>query len=107
MDESRFRAEQLLTLSSAARRLADLIAAAERPVRYEVLRHLLRVSEETMIEVLEEAVHVRLVRRGDDPFTYTPHDDTVGAEIREAMPPDRLDRMRRQLESAAERVFGE
>ncbi len=107
MDESRFRAEQLLTLSSAARRLADLIAASEAPVRYEVLRHLLRVSEETMIEVLEEAVHVRLVRRGQDPFTYVPHDDMVGAEIREAMPPDRLDRMRRQLDSAAERVFGE
>ena len=107
MDESRFRAEQLLTLSSAARRLADLIAASEAPVRYEVLRHLLRVSEETMIEVLEEAVHVRLVRRGDDPFTYVPYGDTVGAEIREAMQPDRLDRMRRQLGSAAERVFGE
>ena len=107
MDESRFRAEQLLTLSSAARRLADLIAAAERPVRYEVLRHLLRVSEETMIEVLEEAVHVRLVRRGEDPFTYMPYDDAVGAEIREGMLPERLERLRRRLESAAERVFGE
>ena len=46
MDTSRRRAEQLLTLSSAARRLADLIAVAGAPVRYEVLRHLVRVSEE-------------------------------------------------------------
>lgn len=107
MDESRLRAEQLITLSSAARRLADLIAAAEGPARYEVLRHLLRVSEETMIEVLEEAVNVRLVRRGEDPFTYTPYNDALGAEIREGMPPDRLDRLRAQLRSAAERVFGE
>ena len=37
MNDERFRAEQLLTLSSGARRLADLIAAAEGPVRYEVL----------------------------------------------------------------------
>ena len=41
MDESRLRAEQLLTLSSAARRLSDLVAAAEQPLRYEVVRHLL------------------------------------------------------------------
>jgi hypothetical protein len=105
MDEGPVRAEQLLTLSSAARRLAELMSAAEQPAHYEVLRHLLRVSEETMIEVLDEAVHVRLVRRGADPFTYVPHDESVGAEIRESMPPDRLARLRAQLASAAERVF--
>jgi hypothetical protein len=105
MDASRFRAEQLLTLSSAARRLADLVAAAERPLHYEVLRHLLRVSEETMVEVLDEAVHVGLVRRGDDPFTYVPRDDALGAEIRGGMPPERLDRLRRQIHAATERVF--
>jgi hypothetical protein len=99
------RAEQLLTLSSAARRLADLVAAAERPLHYEVLRHLLRVSEETMVEVLDEAVHVRLVRRGDDPFTYVPLDDALGAEIRDGMAPERLDRLRRQIAAASERVF--
>ena len=65
----RLRAEQLLTLSSAARRLSDVVAAAETPLRFEVMRHLLRVSEETMIEVLEEVVTVGLVRRGDDAFT--------------------------------------
>jgi hypothetical protein len=98
-------AERLLTLSSAAKRITDFVAVAREPVNYAVLRHLLRVSEETMIEVLEETIHVRLVRRGDDPFTYVPHDDTVGAEIRETMPPDRLARLRAQLASAAERVF--
>jgi hypothetical protein len=105
MDSGRLRAEQLLTLSSAARRLADLVAAAQRPLRYEVLRHLLRVSEETMVEVLDEAVHANLVRRGDDAFTYVPFDDALAAEIREGMPAERLDRLRTQIERAAERVF--
>jgi hypothetical protein len=105
VDDGRTRAEQLLTLSSAGRRLADLIAASEAPARYEVLRHLLRVSEETMTEVLEEAVHLRLVRRGSDPFTYVPYDEALGAEIVAGMPPERLQRLRQQLASAADRVF--
>jgi hypothetical protein len=103
-DTSRARAEELLTLSSAARRIADLVAASNTPVRYEVLRHLLRVSEETMTEVLEEAVRARLVRRGADPFTYVPHDEHTGEAIRDALG-DRASRMRQQLASAAERVF--
>lgn len=105
MDDARFRAEQLLTLSSGARRLADIIAAAEGPVRYEVLRHMLRVSEETMTEVLEEAVHVRLVRRTDDPFMYVPFDAALGDELRSHMAPERIARMRSQLAGATERVF--
>jgi hypothetical protein len=105
MDESRLRAEELLALSSAARRLADLVAAAEGPVRYEVLRHLLRVSEETMTEVLEEAVRARLLRRGDDPFTYVPHDDATRAAIRDGIGQERIERMRGQIASAAVRVF--
>ena len=107
MDERHdgLRAQDLLTLSSAARRLADLIAAAEAPARYEVLRHLLRVSEETMIEVLEEATHVRLVRRGPDPFTYIPYSDELADEIRDHMSTERLERLRAQLSSAAGRVF--
>ena len=104
MDESRARAEELLTLSSAARRIADLVAASAAPARYEVLRHLLRVSEETMTEVLEEAVRARLVRRGEDPFTYVPHDADTGEQLRDALG-ERAERMRRQMASAADRVF--
>src|SRR5689334_24461446 len=104
MDESRRRAEQLLTLSSGARRLADVIAVAEGPVRYEVLRHLVRVSEETMTEVLQEAVDARLVRRAADPFTYVPYDDQVGSEIRAGIEPARAERMRRQIENARREV---
>lgn len=107
MDDARFRAERLLTLSSGARRLADIIAAAEGPVRYEVLRHLLRVSEETMSEVLEEAVHVRLVRRDADPLMYLPWDEALRDELRSHMTPERIDKMRAHLAGAAERVFGE
>jgi hypothetical protein len=102
--DSRLRAEQLLTLSSAARRLSDLVAAADAPLRYEVMRHLLRVSEETMTEVLDEAVHARLVRRGSDPFTYIPADPQTGAAIRDALGPDRLARLQSQIAGATERV---
>ena len=105
MDESPLRAERLLTLSSAARRLSDLVAAAETPLRYEVARHLLRLSEEDMVEVLEETVAVRLVRRGDDPFTYTPYDGATGEAIRDGMGEERLVRLRAQLAAATARVF--
>lgn len=105
MDTDRVRAEQLLTLSSAARRIADLVAAAGSPIRYEVMRHMLRVSEETMTEVLEEAVRVKLVKRGADPFTYIPFDEATGADIAAAMDAERLDRLRRQIEVATMRVF--
>jgi len=105
MDESRLRAEQLLTLSSAGRRLADLVAASEAPLRYEVVRHLLRVSEETMSEVLEEVVALQLVRRGPDPFTYVPFDEGVREAIRGGMDAERLARLRAQIEGARARVM--
>lgn len=105
MDHSRQRPEQLLTLSSAARRISDLVAASEVPLRYEVMRHLLRVSEETMTEVLDEAVHTGLVKRGPDPFTYVPQDEETGAAIRDALGEDRLARLRAQIAGAMARVF--
>ena len=101
MDSDRLRAEQLLTLSSAARRIADVVALAPGPVRYEVLRHLLRVSEETMVEALDEAVAARLVRRGDDPFSYVPHDAATGAAIAGGIDEQRATRVRAQIARAA------
>jgi hypothetical protein len=103
--QDRQRHDALISLSSAGRRLSDLVSAAGAPVRYEVLRHLLRVSEETMTEVLEEVVELRLVRRGDDPFTYLPYDDATAHEITEALGPEREQRLRTQIEGAARRVF--
>jgi hypothetical protein len=105
MSDGDLPAERLIYLSSGARRLADLIAAAEAPARYEVLRHLLRVSEETMTEVLEEAVGAGLVVRGGDPFTYVPASDAIAAAIREGMGEERLLRLRGQMESARGRVM--
>jgi hypothetical protein len=105
MDASGRRAEELLTLSSAARRLTDLVAVAGEPVRYEVLRHLLRVSEETMTEVLEEAVRLRLVRRADDPFTYVPYDGELAEAIGAEMGAERQERLRQQIAGATRRVF--
>ena len=107
MEERRLRAEQLLTLSSAARRLADLVAVAGAPVRYEVMRHLVRVSEETMTEVLEEAVSARLIRRAGDPFTYVPFDAATGVEIAAGIGPERAARMRAQIAGAGRAVTEE
>ena len=73
-------------------------------MHYEVLRHLLRVSEETMTEVLEEAVRLRLVRRRDDPFTYVPYDDELRAEIAGRWTPNGW-RVCASTSSARRRVF--
>lgn len=105
MDASRLRAEQLLTLSSAARRMSDLIAASDEPLRYEILRHMLRVSEETMTEVLEEAVSASLVKRGPNPFTYVPFNEAIGKDIRAALGEDRLARLQQQISGASKRVL--
>lgn len=104
-DGGRLRAEQLLTLSSAARRLSDLVAASEAPLRYEVMRHMVRVSEETMTEVLDEAVSAGLIARGPDPFTYVPGSDAIGSDIRDALGPERLAHLRSQIAGASARVF--
>jgi hypothetical protein len=104
MDE-RPRAEQLLTLSSAGRRLSDLVAAAEAPLHYNVMRHLLRVSEETMTEVLQEVVDLGLVKRAEHPLLYVPGDEAIGQEMRDALGPERLARHRQQIASASSRVF--
>ena len=105
MDASRARAEQLLTLSSAARRISDLIAASEAPLRYEVMRHLVRVSEEDLIDTLQEATAAKLIRRGPDPFTYVPFDEETGVAIRDCMDEPRLTRLRTHIAGAASRVF--
>ncbi len=100
-------AEHLMTLSSAARRISDLVAASETPLRYEVMRHLVRVSEETMTEVLSEAVGAGLVRRGDDAFTYVSGTDAIRADIRESIGEARLTRMREQIAGATAAVMGQ
>ena len=107
MPDRPLRAEQLLTMSSAGRRLADLVAAAPAPLHYNVMRHLLRVSEETMTEVLQECVDLGLVRRTDDPLSYVPADEAIAIEMRDAIGPERLARMRAQIASATSRVSSE
>ena len=101
-------AQSLLMMSSAARRIADLVAASEQPLRYEVIRHVLRVSEETMTEALEEIVNAGLVRRAaQDPLLYLPRDEALRAELRDHLGEERLARLQRQIAGASERVFGD
>ena len=85
--------------------MSDLVSASVRPLQYEVMRHLLRVSEETMTETLQEVVELHLVKRGADAFTYVPFDDAIGDAIRGSMDAERLARLRAQIESASLRVF--
>lgn len=105
MDERQLRVEQLLHLSGAARRLADFVAAAQQPLRYEVLRHLLRSPEDMMIAALSEVVEARLVARGADPHSYVPYDEATAEAIRRRMDEERLTRLRAQIEAATRRVF--
>ena len=92
-------------LSSAGRRLADVVAVSAAPLRFEVMRHLLRVSEETMIETLEEVVALQLVKRGPDAFTYVPFDDATRDGIVEGMAAERIARLQSQIEGASKRVW--
>ena len=105
MDESGTRAEQLLTLSAVARRLADMVAAAEEPLRFEVLRHALRVPEGDAITALREATDAGLVRRGEDAHTYVPSDEATAAAIRDGWDAERLARLRALISGASARVY--
>ena len=105
MDDSRTRAEQLLTLSTVARRLADMVAAAEEPLHFDVLRHALRAPEGDAIMALREATDAGLVRRGDDPHSYVPSDEATAAAIRDGWDGERLARIRSQIASAKARVY--
>jgi hypothetical protein len=105
VDESHVRAEQLLTLTTVARRLADMVAAAEGPVRFEVLRHALRVPEGDAITALREATDAGLVRRGDDAHSYVPYDEATAAAIREGFDAGRLARLRALIAGATARVY--
>jgi hypothetical protein len=75
------------------------------PLRFEVMRHLLRISEESMIDTLQEVVGLELVKRGDDAFTYVPFDEATRAGIVEGMAPERVERLRSQIEGASKRVW--
>jgi hypothetical protein len=104
MDDRQLRVEQLLHVSGSARRLADFVAAAQQPLRYEVLRHLLRFPEDIMIATLNEAVAARFVARGPDPHTYVPDDEAKAEAIRRGMDNERLTQLRAQIQAATRRV---
>jgi hypothetical protein len=104
VDESGVRAERLLTLSAVARRLADMVAAAEEPLRFEVLRHALRVPEGDAIAALREATNAGLVRRADAD-SYVPSDEATAAAIREGRGDEWLARIRALIAGATARVY--
>lgn len=81
-----------------------MVAAAEEPLRFEVLRHALRVPEGDAITALREATDAGLVRRSDAD-SYVPADDATGAAIREGWDGERLARLRALIASAKARVY--
>jgi len=99
-------AKLLSSLSGAARRIVEVLAAADGPLSYEVLRHILRATEEDMIEALAEGVRSGLVRsvQGPPP-TYELAPD-LARRVQDAIGGERVERLRRQVAGARKRVHG-
>ena len=106
MDERDAR-ERLARLSPSARRLVDYAAVLEDGARWAVLRHIARISEEDMVEDLQEATGAGiLVTSADDPNRYVFADETVRAIVLAEIGEARLPRLRSRAEAARRRVEG-
>ena len=99
--------ERLARLSGSARRLLDYVVVLEGGARYEVLRHLARVSEEDIIEDLREAVSADiLVAMPGRPNSYDFSDDALRALVLAEAGADRLLKLRARAQAARQRVEG-
>ena len=86
--------------------MVELLSVSSVPLSYEVLRHVLRVTEEDMIETLAETVRSGLVRRVEGrPVAYDLSADMARA-VRESLGDERSGRLRQQVDAARERVHG-
>ena len=99
--------ERLSRLSGSARRLLDYAVVLEGGARYEVLRHIARVSEEDMIENLREVVEAGILAAQEGRPNYY---DFTNDEWREVVLADageqRLPKLRAKAEGARRRVEG-
>lgn len=99
--------QRLARLSGSARRLLDYVAVLEGGARYEVLRHLARVSEEDIVEDLREAVDAGvLAATPGRPNSYDFQDDDVRSIVLAEAGAERLPKLRARAEAARRRVEG-
>ena len=100
--------QRLARLSGSARRLLDYVAVLEGGARYEVLRHLARVSEEDMIEDLREAVDAGiLVAMAGRPNSYDFSDESLRELVLAEAGVERLPKLRARAQAARQRVEGD
>ena len=99
--------ERLRGLSGSARRLLDYAVVLEGSARYEVLRHIARVSEEDMIEDLREVVEAGLLAAVPGrPNHYDFVDEGVRALVLADVGEARLPKLRPRALAARRRVEG-
>jgi len=99
--------ERLRGLSGSARRLLDYAVVLEGGARYEVLRHIARVSEEDMIEDLREVVEAGLLSvMPGRPNSYDFVDEGVRALVLADVGETRLPKLRARALAARRRVEG-
>ncbi len=100
--------QRLAPLSGSARRLLDHVAALDGAARYEVLRHIARVSEEDMVEDLREVVEAgALAALPGRPNMYDFPDEAVRAFVVGEAGEERLTRLRARAQAARRRVEGD
>lgn len=100
--------ERLVRLSGSARRLLDYVAVLEGGARYEVLRHIARVTEEDMIADLRETVEAGLLAPlPGRPNAYDFVDASARELVRAQIGVERLPKLRARAEAARRRVEGE
>ncbi len=99
--------DRLVHLSASTRRLLDYVAVLPGGVRYAVLRHIARVSEEDMVIELREAVDagVLAVLPGQ-PNVYDFADEALREIVFEGIGPARLPRLQARAFAARRRVEG-
>ena len=107
-DPSEDPRQRLASLSGSARRMLDYVAALDGAARYEVLRHLARVSEEDMVEDLREVVEAgALAALPGRPNMYDFPDETLRAFVVAEAGVERLARLRGRAQAARRRVEGD
>lgn len=100
--------QRLAGLSSSARRLLDYVAVMEGGVRYAVVRHIVRVTEEDLVEDLKEVVDAGILTAlPGEPNLYDFADESVRSAVLAEIGDARAPKLRQRAEAARRRVEGQ
>lgn len=93
--------QRLSGLSSSTRRMLDYVVVLEDGARYEVLRRMIRLTEQDMIDDLREAVDAGILRvLPGEPNTYAFVDDAIRDVVLAEAGEQRLPKLRAKAERA-------